>query len=419
MKRLLTKKRSQPQLVPVQFLQQSYQLQTLPQQQILWPTKQGQIYYRLNKQHTFAPMPVTVRPWVRAYLQAFCQVVQTQIDPKQSLTLGMITDTHVKFKNSSSYYGFNGWQHVNEFLELPHFLPIDLLVHLGDVIDGSDDPYVDRQLLRQVANQFAQQKTPSLIAKGNHDDHDKYDEHTRTHRATFAADTFEQAVWLPEHSNASLHENLAHCGLSYFDQANFRVIMLNTSDLPYIIDKKGQKQYDGKLVLGLRQQQVQILTQLLQASVNKQVLILSHANLLKANGQAAVHNGKAVHDLLKAFNQGLVGQLVHQDIDPQFSLNVEFDFRENQTGRVWACLAGHRHTEAQYRLDSIQYVLLNVSALMGKKHFLTTKFNRAWHRQKDQLSEFAGYIVNLNVRQAELNIFGYGAATFWRKFKIS
>ena len=104
--------------------------------------------------------------------------------------------------------------------------------------------------------------------------------------------------------------------------------------------------------------------------------------------------------------------------DSEFNVDLAFDFRQHPTSRIGAYLCGHRHVETQYLVDGIQYILLNVSALMGKKHFLTTKYNRAWERQYGTLQEFAGYVLNIDPQKQLLNLWGYGAASPWRQFKI-
>ncbi|HBQ43817.1 MAG TPA: serine/threonine protein phosphatase, partial [Lactobacillus acetotolerans] len=86
--------------------------------------------------------------------------------------------------------------------------------------------------------------------------------------------------------------------------------------------------------------------------------------------------------------------------------------------RIVAYFCGHRHREDQYRINGIQYILFNCSALMGPNHVLTTKYNKNWHREIDSATEFAGYIVNIDLKKHIIQAFGYGAASKRRIFFI-
>ena len=385
----------QPGLYTMTFLQQPYTLQVSAKSQILWPHVGDRFYYRLASRSCWQTINLAPRSFVQAYLQQWVTRVQALLPP-QSVTLGLITDTHMKFVNSRSYYGLNGLQHLIEWLELPQLLPLDLIAHLGDIVDGSDEPLTDQQLLWQASRRFEKQACPYFIVKGNHDDHDKYDEHTAQHLPTFQAQTFSKTMWQPMQQQTAI-TTMTMAGVGYFDKGLVRLIFLNTSDVSFQTDAHGRRRYDHKKVLALRQQQLQALVDLLTATTAPLVIILGHANLVNSRGQNALqYNGKVAHDLMKAYNQGLKGQVKAHYADREFNLDLALDFRQHPTSRIGAYLCGHRHVETQYLVDGIQYILLNVSALMGKKHFLTTKYNRAWERQYGTLQEFAGYVLNID-----------------------
>lgn len=80
-------------------------------------------------------------------------------------------------------------------------------------------------------------------------------------------------------------------------------------------------------------------------------------------------------------------------------------------------LAGHYHLEADYIVNGIHYSLQNTSALMGRHHGLTTKFNRRYDRRFGLPSEYAGYVVSVDTQQRLLSLYGYGAASRVRRFQ--
>ena len=55
---------------------------------------------------------------------------------------------------------------------------------------------------------------------------------------------------------------------------------------------------------------------------------------------------------------------------------------------------------------------------MGKKRGLTTDYNKKWDRRYNDISELAGYFININPDKMLLQIFGYGAATRFVSFEI-
>ncbi|MGL4083419.1 metallophosphoesterase family protein, partial [Lactobacillus helveticus] len=62
--------------------------------------------------------------------------------------------------------------------------------------------------------------------------------------------------------------------------------------------------------------------------------------------------------------------------------------------------------------------LFNCSALMGPNHSLTTKYNKNLNRKIDHNNEFAGYIVNIDLKRHRIQSFGYGAASRRRVYFI-
>jgi len=105
-------------------------------------------------------------------------------------------------------------------------------------------------------------------------------------------------------------------------------------------------------------------------------------------------------------------------VPAEFRLSNGFDFTNIKNARIIAYFCGHRHREDQYRINGIQYILFNCSALMGPNHSLTTKYNKNLDRRIDQNNEFAGYIVNVDLKRHRIQSFGYGAASRRRVYFI-
>ena len=55
-------------------------------------------------------------------------------------------------------------------------------------------------------------------------------------------------------------------GVAYFDFDDVRVISVNTSDLPYVLNNRGQKKYDAKITLAVREDQIEEIIEILARS---------------------------------------------------------------------------------------------------------------------------------------------------------
>lgn len=357
---------------------------------------------------------------VEQELKNFAQIVRNRTrQGKNSINLGVITDTHFKDKNSMDFYGWNGLAHVREFSYLDQLGILDLKAHLGDWIDGSDAGLVGESELIKLRDAFKSKKVPFIMIKGNHDENDKFDEHHDL-QASFPESEFENIMWPSMYQQARIHYISRQHGVCYFDFDDLRVIALNTSDLPYVLNDKQQKRYDTKITLAVREDQIEELIEILTRSSGKKIILMSHANPINRKGSNALkYNGRSLHELLVAFNQQEKGRMhTSRDVPPEFRLSNYFDFSHVQNAHIIAYFCGHRHREDQYRINGIQYILFNCSALMGPNHSLTTKYNKNWQRKIDTPSEYAAYIVNVDLKSHRLQVFGCGAASNRRVYFI-
>lgn len=374
----------------------------------------------LGRYRAFKSKKTGRRYLVEDYLDDFVKNVEGHVRKgENSVNIGVITDTHFKDKDSIDFYGWNGLTHVREFSYLDQKGILNLKVHLGDWIDGSDAGLVSESELIKLRDSFKSDDVPYMMIKGNHDENDKFDEHHDL-RASFPENEFESIMWPTMYKQARIQYVSKQHGVSSFDLDNVRVISVNTSDVPYVLNNKEQKKYDEKITLAIREDQIEEIIEILSHSSGKQIIFMSHANPINHKGSNALkYNGRSLHELLVAFNQRERGRMHSgSDVPPEFRLSNDFDFTKIKDARIVAYFCGHRHREDQYRINGIQYILFNCSALMGKNHSLTTKYNKNWDRKIDFDNEFAGYVVNVDLKKHQIQVFGYGAASTCRMFFI-
>lgn len=375
---------------------------------------------KLGRFRAFVNRKTGRRYIVERQLDEFTDYVKKHVrDTKNSVNIGVLTDTHYKDSDSVDFYGHNGLAHVKEFNYLEDKNLLDLKAHLGDWIDGSDPGLVDEQELISLSKAFSSNKTNYAIIKGNHDENDKFDEHHDL-KASFPENEFEDIMWPKMYKQRGINYISRKHGVAYFDKDDVRFISVNTSDVPYILDSEGKKKYDTKITLAIREDQMQEIIEILEGSSGKKIVLASHANPInRKGGNALKYNGRSLHELLVAFNQREKGYLNSRDVPVEFTLSNSFDFTNIKgDARVIAFFCGHRHTEDQYRINGIQYVLFNCSALMGSSHALTTQYNKRWNRKYDHNNESAGYVVNIDLNRHLMQVFGYGASSRRRIYRI-
>ncbi|WP_286102978.1 metallophosphoesterase family protein [Pediococcus pentosaceus] len=357
------------------------------------------------------------RPFFTEYIE---QVFRKNVEPNVSqncLTLSVLTDTHEKAVASSSYYGLNGVRHIIEANKACDSLPVDYNIHLGDLIDGSDKPEISRGLLQFTMENYQNSQRPFYVLEGNHDENDKYDEHKFITSASFRRDDYYNLVTKHDFEQPEIKRLSLGSKVAWIDKGDIRVIFLNTSDIPYILNG-GTKKYNFKKVRGIREQQIEDLISILEKTIDKHVVVFGHANLISQSGRSALDfNGDLVQKIFTSFNNKDSGQLKNE-LSGDFGVNVRYNFTDTGVSTISNYICGHMHYEKYYKVNGINHIILNCSALMGKKHGLTTDYNKKWDRRYNEISELAGYFININPDKMLLQIFGYGAATRFVSFEI-
>ena len=372
---------------------------------------------KLNRYRAFINKKTGRRYIVEQYLDTVIERINRHTRP-DTVNIGVLTDTHYKDTDSTDFYWLNGLRHVKEFNYLEEKNVLDLKAHLGDWIDGSDAGLISEQELFSLSRAFKTDKINFAIIKGNHDDNDKFDEHHNL-KASFPENEFEDIMWPAMYAQRGANYISRTHGVVYFDKGDVRVITVNTSDVPYTLNEKGQKKYDSKIALAIREDQMQEIIEILENSSDKQIIFMSHGSPITHHGNNALkYNGRSLHELLVAFNQREKGYLNSHDVPAQFMLANDFDFTKIKNAKIIAYFCGHRHIEDQFRINGIQYILFNCSALMGPNHALTTRYNKRWNRRYDMPSEYAGYVVNVDTKRHLMQIFGYGATSKRRIYRI-
>lgn len=116
---------------------------------------------------TYQPLPKADLIWER------------KINATTPLKIGIITDTHLrasridrmsKAPNTPRQLDMDDKELLNRFSATARAFQADATVHIGDVIEGTDDPdYVGMESLKVIKNQLNKSNIPVFWVVGNHD----------------------------------------------------------------------------------------------------------------------------------------------------------------------------------------------------------------------------------------------------------
>lgn len=363
---------------------------------------------KLKRFHAFEEISSKRRYIMQENIEKFSERVKKFIQPN-TFNIGLITDTFDRQLMASENLKSDGLQQIEEFNTLGELGLLDLKVHLGNWISGCDEGYTSQKRLIDMRNAFQDGQIPFVNLKGNCDDNDSYDEQ-EPKWPSFGEREFEDIMWHKMYQQEALSFIYSGNGVSYYDYQNFRIIFINTSDLPYDIDNHGQKRFNTKKTLAVREDQVEEIIEILSISHHKRIIFMGHSVPITRRGDNALkYNGRTLHELFVAFNQKAIGHLSNHGVPIEFKLGNQFDFSKVVDSQIVSYIGGHHQTESNYRLNTIDYITLNTSSRL---------FNKKQKRELDTPNEVAGYVLNINPSQNEIQLFGYGASTFRKIFKI-
>lgn len=288
-----------------------------------------------------------------------------------TLTLLWVTDSH--------YLASDTVRHakVPEYLDVTYEVadalnPAALIVS-GDIVDGSETLDVHDAGVATMVAKLQESPVPLLAVRGNHDDNSFY---TQNITQNNSRDEVVDTAWLAEHLIGPLLDDACVAnpnqrpGCTYyyrdFPEAKIRAVVLDSVDVPYTVGSDGRLNYCSLIEFGVGYEQVAWLadTALKFDEEGWAVLVLSHVNLddnrpygLRAWGEVPVlHNDSAVIELLSAYASGGSGRLVRDD--PDFALNLTYDFSDNPSNELIGCINGHTHRDQCHFQDGILSITL-------------------------------------------------------------
>lgn len=248
---------------------------------------------------------------------------------------------------------------------------IDAVVCGGDCINDHATIRDDSiQLLKDYHDELYKLNSPILPCVGNHDDLTWFQSNYNTAKLPDLRDFYispkEMYKCMSMRSNNYVVRDTGNPYGNYFyydiPNKNFRVLCLNTSDLPtniYVTKNVGGintivQKYDGAGG-AFQNEQVQFVKNMLE-NYNDNLIVFSHIPLVHDSGiighDGALINEGAIIGLLKAWKNGTDITFTGSNADIPCSVSASFSGSHNLVG----CFAGHTHYDNIAEVDGITHV---------------------------------------------------------------
>lgn len=293
-------------------------------------------------------------------LQTTIATIKNRSDSNTAL-IAFHTDLHIICSNDDEYLQQNSTKiqkYLSRYNTVGKECKVDLLVFGGDYLDNSS------RTTKEVASESlaflgslmkkTRSSAPRFVIKGNHDDNTMYED--VKNGVVNDEERFAMMTNLDEDKTKRDADNIQKT-YGYYDIPNkkIRVFMLNTADIPQVLDEKNNTlNYKGQHDTGFSQEQLQFVADHLRFDeAGWQVILFSHHPISNDyftyefgnNQRAGVtpnRGGDSMVEILDAFKAQTSGRSVCSTKD--FESDVTYDFTNNKSNTIIANVHGHIHT---------------------------------------------------------------------------
>ena len=339
-------------------------------------------------------------------LYAVARKIQNYQSPT-TLTCSLMSDTHYE---DDKHNAERCLATARTMGLMESYMKQDFIGNLGDMIPGDVAVETSRKYmakLAQATNQNA--KCPVFYARGNHDDNGWYSGGGMggTYQTDELMNDVEwyQAIFGISAKDLVIDENRPNGGYGYFDHeaSKIRVFVLNTEDLPYIVEDDGSYRYSSYNGHAFSNEQINFVANALYFADKDEpsewaALFMSHVPLDTTNDDgyrfgikdALIRGHEYFMAVIGAYRKGSVFSASGSgynaslgDVSEDFSVSVNVDYTEKGGGDVIAFVSGHTHTDNFSSLVGWEQSLSRGYAylgLMGSTSFANFIFDRTNNR---------------------------------------
>ncbi len=228
---------------------------------------------------------------------------------------------------------------------------IDFLCLGGDNVGNyPPSPEAHVEMMRELASLLAESDVPVIFVQGNHDDnsiHGRIAPHSNVCRVgTEVANDVQYDILFASSKKCESYRGGGGKALyGYFDApaADTRVVFLNSSDVPYIVEN-GIMIYNGQWDFGYTEAQLSWLCETALKNAPENVIFIGHRPFDGNHKEAGetLHNADVLDKITQAFIRGARARFVSTHEDFGYSIFADFGGKPH---RVPARIAGHVHAD--------------------------------------------------------------------------
>ena len=287
------------------------------------------------------------------YAKEECDRVKHALPEKKAgdVRFAFVTDFHYKYMRMMRTMASNIVHTLNELNDIQK---IDFVCFGGDNVGNypnSREEHID--MMQELADLMKYCNIPVIFVQGNHDDNSIHGEIApETHKCRTGFEVPDAIQYDVLFANAEQYSNYHPAGdkklYGYMDieGADTRIVFLNTSDMPHIVDEDGIMKYNQQWNFGYTGAQLSWLAKTALKDAPTNVILMQHASTPASHFfTEELENEEYLSDILKAF---MNGECIHISRDHEdFGFDIHADFSGKQH-RIPAKIAGHCHADRAY-----------------------------------------------------------------------
>lgn len=305
------------------------------------------------------------------YAEAECERVKNNLPIKKDgdVRFAFITDFHYKYMKPMRAMISNIIHTLNKLNDIQK---IDFVCFGGDNVGNypnSREEHID--MMKELAEFLKFSQVPVIFVQGNHDDNSIHGEIApETHQCRTGFEVPDAIQYDILFAGAEQYSNYHPAGdkklYGYMDieDADTRIVFLNTSDMPHIVDEDGIMKYNQQWDFGYSGTQLHWLAETALKDAPTNLLLIQHASTkVDYFFTEPLENEDALNAILKAFMNGTKVDITRDHED--FGYDIHADFT-GKTHRIPAKIAGHCHADRAYTAPD---GFLNITTtLAGRKN---------------------------------------------------
>ena len=294
------------------------------------------------------------------------QAKVVDISTNDTIQFAFVTDLHAD--DYLNYYD-QIQTHLNAVIDIQKYGILDFIAIGGDIHSGV---YPDKEnpkgKLSELAKTLKESKIPVLVLHGNHDDNSYY---VASPVNPVLSNIITKKEWfnrmIRPFMNGEIHDTQDSMSLYYykdFYDKKIRVICLDSTDYPIIINSDGTMKWHGQNFWGYGARQVQWFQAEALNTLDRtdwSVLVLSHMATrntdLMFNGYNP-YNGNLIEGLLKAFMNG--GDFIGATTG-DYGVSINANFKSQGPRKILCYVYGHTHTDQNNKPVDLGWNFINTS----------------------------------------------------------